>query len=120
VAIVLALDLIGRADVAADQHLDLVDHLGVILRLEVERLLGGVLGEFDDRLDHRLHLAVREHQRLDHAVLGSSCASDSTIIRASWVPATTRSRSVVFICSSVGLSVSVPSMMPTARRRSGP
>ena len=37
---------------------------------ELPRLLGGLLGELDDRFDHRLHFAVGEHDRAEHLVFG--------------------------------------------------
>ena len=57
---------IGGLDVLADQLLDGGDDLGVILGGEVEGLLGGVFGHFDNGLDHRLHAAMREHQGVQH------------------------------------------------------
>ena len=57
---------IGGLDVLADQLLDGGDDVGVILGGEVEGLLGGVFGHFDDGLDHRLHAAMREHQGVQH------------------------------------------------------
>ena len=50
----------------------------------------------------------------------SSLASDSTIINASWVPATTRSRSEVGSWSMVGFSTSSPSITPTRAAPIGP
>ena len=44
-----------------------LDRVGVVRR-EVERLLGGVLGQFDDRVDHRLDSGVTEHDALEHLV----------------------------------------------------
>ena len=38
--------------------------------LELARLLGGLLGELDDRVDHRLEAAVAEHDGAEHVVLG--------------------------------------------------
>ena len=35
---------------------------------ELPRLLGGLLGELDDRVDHRLHRAVGEHDGAEHLV----------------------------------------------------
>ncbi len=37
---------------------------------EVARLLGGLLGELDDRLDHRLEVPVAEHHGAEHDLLG--------------------------------------------------
>ena len=68
VAGVLGLVGIGGLDVVADQLLDRGDDVRVILGGEVERLLGGVFGQVDDGIDHRLHAAVREHQGLEEGV----------------------------------------------------
>ena len=38
--------------------------------LEVARLLGGALGQLDDRVDHRLEALVAEHHGAEHHVLG--------------------------------------------------
>ena len=51
---------------------------------------------------------------------GSSLASDSTIITASPVPATTRSRSLLAISSIIGLSTNWPSTTPTRAAPIGP
>ena len=50
----------------------------------------------------------------------SSCASDSTIITASCVPATTRSSLEVFTASWIGFSTSWPSIRPTRAAPMGP
>ena len=39
-------------------------------QIELARLLGGALGELDDRLDHRLEAAMAEHHGAEHVVLG--------------------------------------------------
>ena len=65
---------------------------------ELPRLLGGLFGELDDRLDDLLARAVGEHDGAEHHSSDSSLASDSTIITASRVPATTRSSSPSAIC----------------------
>ena len=38
--------------------------------MKFARLLGGLLGELDDRLDHRLEMPVAEHHRAEHDVFG--------------------------------------------------
>ena len=38
--------------------------------VEVARLLGGLLGELDDRLDHRLEVPVAEHHGAEHDLFG--------------------------------------------------
>ena len=60
---------VGGVDVGADEVLE----LGLDRRLvgggsELPRLLGGLLGELDDRVDHRLHAAVGEHDGVQHLV----------------------------------------------------
>ena len=37
---------------------------------QLARLLGGLLGELDDRLDHRLEMPVAEHHGAEHHVFG--------------------------------------------------
>ena len=59
--------------------------------LEVARLLGGLLGQLDDRVDHRLEAAWPNMTAPSMTSSESSLASDSTISTASAVPATTRS-----------------------------
>ena len=44
--------------------------VGPVRRLEVARLLGGLFGQADDRLDHRLEMLVAEHHGAEHHVLG--------------------------------------------------
>ena len=44
--------------------------LGVVGLLEVPGLLGADLGQIDDQVDHRLELAVAEHHRGQHGLLG--------------------------------------------------
>uniref|UniRef100_A0A0N4ZCV4 NAD-specific glutamate dehydrogenase n=1 Tax=Parastrongyloides trichosuri TaxID=131310 RepID=A0A0N4ZCV4_PARTI len=65
-ALILARVGVSGLDVLADQRLDRGDHVRVVLSLEVERFLGGVLGQVDDGVDDRLHARVREHQGLEH------------------------------------------------------
>ncbi|MNX73713.1 hypothetical protein D3C86_1051220 [compost metagenome] len=65
-ALILARVGVGGLDVFADQLLDRGDDVGVVFGLEVEGLLGGVFGQFDDGVDDRLHARVREHQGLEH------------------------------------------------------
>ena len=63
-------DLVGGGEVLADQLLHLgLDGVGVV-RLEVEGLLGGVFGQFDDRVDHRLHALVGEHDAAQDVLFG--------------------------------------------------
>ena len=82
----------------------------VVGGVEVEGLLGGVLGQLDDRVDHRLDAARgRTSRRRASSSSVSSLASDSTIITASRVPATTR--------SSFGLPRSLRRASGSARTR---
>ena len=93
------------------------DRVGVVGG-EVERLLGGVLGQFDDRLDHRLDAAVGEHHAAQHLVfvqfLDLGFDHHHRVVGAGdhQVHAVGRS----FIWSRVGLSTYSPSMKPTRAR----
>ena len=60
----------GGAKVGLHQRLGFLDILGFVGRLEVPRLLGCLLGQLDDGLDHRLEAAVAEHHGLQHLLLG--------------------------------------------------
>src|SRR3546814_2148761 len=65
----LAGELVGGGDILADQILQLLLRCRLIgLGREFPRLLGGLLGEIDDRVDHRLARAMREHHRTEHRV----------------------------------------------------
>jgi hypothetical protein len=59
-AVALGADGVGFGQILADGLL----HFGLqgvgVFRLEVEGLLGGVFGQLDDRVDHRLHFLVGE------------------------------------------------------------
>ena len=68
VTLLLLCDRIGGAQIglARVQH-RLLDR-GVIVRLEVAGLLGGLLGQPDDRLNDRLERGVAGHHRLQHRV----------------------------------------------------
>ncbi len=72
-AVALLLDgvLVGLAQVAfGDVEHRLLD-LGPVRRLVVARLLGGLFGQADDRLDDRLEMLVAEHHGPEHHVLGA-------------------------------------------------
>ena len=58
------------AQVGLGHRLDPIGVLGLVGRLELPRILGGPLGEPDDRLDHRLEAALAEHDGLEHLLLG--------------------------------------------------
>ena len=66
VALRLGGDLVGLGELAlaggGDGGLD----GGIVDRHEVARLLGGLLGEADDRLDHRLEALVPHHDGAEH------------------------------------------------------
>ncbi|MCC2654872.1 MAG: hypothetical protein K0Q60_5039 [Microvirga sp.] len=67
-AVLLLGDLVGVAQFGlGDGENGLLD-LGHIGRLVVARLLGGLLGETDDGLDHRLEVLVAEHYGAEHHV----------------------------------------------------
>ena len=70
VAVLLDGDLVGLAQLAlgdgGDRRLD----RGMVGQHEVARLLGGLLGEPDDCVQHRLEAAMAEHHRLEHNGLG--------------------------------------------------
>ena len=77
----------------------------MIVRPEVARLLGGLLGQPNDRLKDRLERGVAGHHRLQHRVLGELLSLQLDHQTASAVPATTRSRVESFISSTVGLTL---------------
>ncbi len=68
--LLLVADREGRAHLRLARRLHLAVERRVIRRGEVERLLGGFLGQIDDQVDHRLHLLVAELDRAQHLVLG--------------------------------------------------
>ena len=59
-------DRVGGTQVLLDQTQHFLLERGVVDDLEFARLLRGLLGELDDRLDHRLEVAVTEHHRAEH------------------------------------------------------
>ena len=62
------LDLVGRLDVFADELGDLGDIGRQIVGREIAGVLGGMFGQFDDRLDDRLEAAVGEHDTAEDFV----------------------------------------------------
>ncbi len=66
VALLLGGDRIGRAQLLLDQAEHLLLERRMIGGLVITRLLSGFLGEPDDRVDHRLHVLVAEHDRAEH------------------------------------------------------
>ena len=69
-AILLAHDRISRAQVIFREAQNLLFQRRMFAHGEVARLLGGLFGELDDRLDHRLVMPVTEHHRAEHDVFG--------------------------------------------------
>ncbi len=70
VALLLLGDRIGGAQIRfADCEHRLLDR-GLVDGFELARLLGGLFGEADDRLDHRLERGVARHHRLEHRLFG--------------------------------------------------
>ena len=69
-AVLLAHDRISRAQVVFREAQNLLFQRRMIGHSEVARLLGGLFGELDDRLDHRLVMPVTEHHGAEHDVLG--------------------------------------------------
>ena len=63
-------DLVGGAQVAARRGRAFRFRARRCRRLEVARLLGGLLGQLDDRVDHRLEVPVAEHDGAEHDVFG--------------------------------------------------
>ena len=70
VALGLAGERVGDAEVVLDDLADPAVERRMVGDLQVARLLGGALGELDDRVDHRLEAAVAEHHGAEHVVFG--------------------------------------------------
>ena len=68
VAILLDRNGVGGAQVLLDQAEHFLFQRAFVDDLDVARLLGGLLGELDDRLDHRLEVPVAEHHGAEHDV----------------------------------------------------
>ncbi len=68
VAVLLDRDGVGRAQIGLDQRQDFLFQRALVGDLDLARLLGGLLGQFDDRVDHRLEVPVSEHHRAEHDV----------------------------------------------------
>ena len=69
-AILLAHDRVGCAQILLGDAEDFLFQRLVVGDDELARLLGGFLGELDDRLDHRLEMPVAEHHGAEHDLLG--------------------------------------------------
>ena len=68
VAFALVLDLVGGGEIRAGNVLDRLQQRGVIRAFERERVLGGFLGELDDRLDDGLEALVAGFHGAEHDV----------------------------------------------------
>ena len=69
-ALGLARDRIGRAQVLLDEAEHFLLDRGSVGQREFARLLRGLFGELDDGLDHRLEVPVAEHHRAEHDLFG--------------------------------------------------
>ena len=65
-AIRLAGQLVGLGQAVADQRADLRLEVGIVADRQLPHVLGGLLGELDDRVDDLLRCVVREHDRPEH------------------------------------------------------
>ncbi len=70
VALLLFGDRIGGAQIGFSDLQHGLLHFGAIACRQVSRLLGGLLGQPDDRLDDRLEAGMPRHDRLQHGLLG--------------------------------------------------
>ena len=68
VAVLLDRDRVGGAEILLDQPEHFLFQRAFIGDLDVARLLRGLLGQFDDGVDHRLEVTVPEHHRAEHDV----------------------------------------------------
>ena len=68
VAILLDRNGVGGAQLRLDQPEHFLFQRAFVDDLDVARLLGGLLGQLDDRLDHRLEMAMAEHHGAEHDV----------------------------------------------------
>ena len=69
-AVLLLHDRIGGAQILLGERENFLFQRLVVGRDQIARFLGGLLGELDDRLDHRLEVPVSEHHRAQHDLLG--------------------------------------------------
>ena len=70
VALLLDRDRVGRAQILLDEAEHFLLERALSTAGDVARLLRGLLGQLDDRLDHRLEVAVAEHHGAEHDVFG--------------------------------------------------
>ena len=68
--ILLAHDGIGRTQVLLGDAENLLFDGRVVGNDQLARFFRGLLGEFDDRLDHRLEVPMAEHHRAEHDLFG--------------------------------------------------
>ena len=68
IAVLLDRDRVGGAQILLDQAEDFLFKDALVDDLDFTRLFRGFLGEFDDRLDHRLEVPVAEHHGAEHDV----------------------------------------------------
>ena len=68
VAVLLDRDGVGRAQIGLDQRQHFLFQRAFVDDLNLARLLCGLLGELDDRADHRLEVPVSEHHGAEHDV----------------------------------------------------
>ncbi len=61
---------VGGGKICADQFLDFFQFGRVIFGFEVERFLGGLFGQVDDRIDHRLDRFMTRHDSAEHDFFG--------------------------------------------------
>ena len=68
VAFLLDRNGVGGAQLGLDQPEHFLFQRAFVDDLDVARLFRGLLGQFDDRIDHRLEMAVAEHHGAEHDV----------------------------------------------------
>ena len=68
VAVLLDRNGVGGAQIGFDQAQHFLLEHAFVDDLDVARLLRGLLGKFDDRVDHRLEMPVSEHHGAEHDV----------------------------------------------------
>jgi len=69
VPLLLVGDCVGGAYVVLDQRKHGLRERSVISRLQLARLLGSLLRQPDDGIDHRLEMPVAKHYRAKHEIL---------------------------------------------------
>ena len=68
VAVLLDRNGVGRAQIGLDQRQHFLFERTFVDDLDFARFFRGLLGEFDDRIDHRLEVPVPEHHGAEHDV----------------------------------------------------